>query len=343
MSPSIYTPADFHKFSIESKCVLDQNIINILQFIEQNIIIPDETAVEESAERPHQKTFRKEPEFGPSSSSNHQGRRTFGPNGSGGGNRYRSRGQVSGERYSTSNDKIAFKATKMETSKEGIEKQVNDIRILLNKISPKTYQNQKPTILEKIQNVLHDCEDQPRIINTIFTIASSNKMMAELYADLCETLVSDLDKYNHLFQSILADFLTQYKSSMQNIHYVDPNGDYDAFCKYNKINDLRKSSAVFIVHLMKRGLIAADQVLQMISDFQKTSLEMIDQENKINEVEETTENIFILVSMCKSLAIITVNPLWESEIMAFVKKMVTMKAKEHVSLSSRVVFKYMDL
>jgi len=130
---------------------------------------------------------------------------------------------------------------------------------------------------------------------------------------------------------------------MQNIHYVDPNVDYDAFCKYNKINDLRKSSAVFIVHLMKRGFILANDVMQMISDFQKTSLEMMDQENKVNEVEETTENIFILVSMCKSVAIITADPLWESEIMGFVKKMVTMKPKEHVSLSSRVVFKYMDL
>ena len=43
----------------------------------------------------------------------------------------------------------AFKATKMET-KEGIEKQINDIRILLNKLTDKTYETHKEAIIQKI-------------------------------------------------------------------------------------------------------------------------------------------------------------------------------------------------
>ena len=55
--------------------------------------------------------------------------------------------------------KPVFKATKFDQIKEGVDKDINDIRILLNKLSNKKYDSQKTEILTLIQNIFSKIED----------------------------------------------------------------------------------------------------------------------------------------------------------------------------------------
>jgi hypothetical protein len=230
----------------------------------------------------------------------------------------------------------SFKATVVEKKTEGIDKTINDIRVCLNKISQKNYEIILPLIIELIQTISENPENLKIIANYVFEIASTNKFFSEVYASLYKELTTLYD----IFQIILSDFVSTFKTKFQDIQYIDPNGDYDAFCANNKINDSRKATAVFIVNLVKKDVIPKDVVLNIIDSAIDTVLEYIDTPNKINQVEEITENIFLLIS--ESYLFLRDSTNWGS-VLENVKMISQMKVKEKASLSSRAVFKFMDI
>jgi hypothetical protein len=247
--------------------------------------------------------------------------------------------QVTDEDWEAVRNPVPFKATVID-KKEGIEKSINDIRVCLNKISTKNYQSQLETIFENIQHILLDnenkIEDMKTIVKAIFDIASNNKFFSELYADLYKALG---DKYSE-FNLIIDEFLFQYKENVKEIVYVDPNTDYDKFCNYNKSNDKRKALSAFIVNLMKKQIIKKEILLDIILYLQDLVLTYIDEPNRLNEVEEITENLFIIIpnikAECSGLEV------WNA-IVANVNACSKLKAKDKESLSSRAIFKYMDM
>jgi hypothetical protein len=242
-----------------------------------------------------------------------------------------------------------FKPTKMD-KKEGIDKLLNDIRASLNKISNKNYETQRDIIFEHIDKIISDDEvsegeeevemnkaaDANSIANSIFDIASTNKFYSELYA----TLYKELSQNYIVFQNNIHHIIEQYKTSISSIEFVDPNVDYDKFCDNNKINDKRKALTTFIVNLMKQDLLVKSQIAYLILHLIDIVFKNIDTENKNYEIEEITENIFIFITL--SISDLKDHDLWDS-IMNSIKKLSQCKAKEHLSISSRSIFKYMDI
>ena len=232
---------------------------------------------------------------------------------------------------------IVFKTTKLET-KEGVEKQINEIRICLNKISAKNYDAQKDIIFEKIRGVsVEEPETSAKIATAIFDIARSNKFYSELYATLYKDLVEDFDVFREIIQGVIL----KYNGTIENIHYQDPNVDYDKFCEYTKNNDNRKALATFIVHLMKKSVLSTSEVTTLIVNLQTIVFDYIEEENRSNEVEEITENIFIFISQCRD--VLKDDAVWNETILPNLLKISSYKAADHTSLTSRAVFKYMDL
>lgn len=245
-----------------------------------------------------------------------------------------------------------FKTTKLE-KKEGIDKKINDIRICLNKISAKNYDTQKETIFQYISSIRtsEDSEEEilvsqealEKIANAIFDIASTNKFFSEIYAKLYKSLV----ELYPIFNQVLNRFVTNFMDSLQEIKYVDPNVDYDAFCAYNKQNDKRKASAVFLIHMMKLDILAVSKVIEILSNFVVKIEENMEMTNRLNEVEEMTEVLFLFLQEGFAFLLHTKDVIKEKEDLTFISNKVrsfaTYKIKEKASLSSRVIFKYMDL
>ena len=248
----------------------------------------------------------------------------------------------------------SYKPTKIE-KKEGIEKTINDIRTCLNKISNKNYDSQRDLILNyitELNNVVNtstiDEEEQPvvknqeenielsKVANSIFDIASNNKFYSEIYASLYKEL---LDKFE-IFDKIISKYVEQYLDSIKQIKYVDSNEDYNKYCENNKLNDKRKAMSAFIINLMKNQIIQKEKVLDIILMLQNLVFEYIDVDNKTNEVDEITENIFIFSTM-SATEFVNV-PEWDN-IKSNIVKCSQYKAKEHKSISSRAIFKYMDI
>jgi hypothetical protein len=235
-----------------------------------------------------------------------------------------------------------FKITKIE-KKEGTDKYINDIRICLNKMSNKNYDTQQTIIIQKISE-MEDEEQIIKVATAIFDIASTNKFYSEMYAKIYKEL---MDLYP-VFKNILNDFLLQFLTSVSNLKYVDPNIDYDAFCNYNKQNDKKKATTVFIIHMMKQNVILPENVLDIIHNLIVKIEGCMIIENQLNELEEMTElvNLFILEGYVLLTSVFSVfsvsSELWQQVILK-IREFSQLKVKDKKSLSSRVIFKYMDL
>tara|TARA_E500000178_G_scaffold349618_1_gene406876 strand:- start:2282 stop:3244 length:963 start_codon:yes stop_codon:yes gene_type:complete len=230
-----------------------------------------------------------------------------------------------------------FKPTEKQ-ERVGIDKYINDIRALLNKISKTNYNQQKGVIIEKIDEIFKEenQDHQKQIGDVIFSICTSNKFLSEVYADLYVEFVG----FHDLFGDMLDNYIHQFRGSLHKIQYVDPNENYDEFCEFNKTNEIRKSNATFLMNLVIRDMITKQSVLDLILDMQSTSFAYIDEENKEHEVEELTENLFIMITMGKTF--LHNSEQW-TEIQSNIDRFTKLKAKEHKSLSSRSIFKYMDM
>jgi len=239
---------------------------------------------------------------------------------------------------------IVFKPNKI-VAKEGIEKIVNDIRVALNKISVKNYETQRDAIIENINIIMNNdsesegdnkSNDMKLIVNSIFEIAINNKFLSELYAELYRELCNHFPE----FISIIEVFITQYKDGVKEINYVEPTDDYDKYCNYNKTNDKRKSLSLFMVNLMKKDLLTKEILLEMIIYLQNLIFDYVDQSNKTNEIEEITENLFIMITASKTEC--SVEDKWNN-IIENIKLCSQFKVKDKKSISSRAIFKYMDI
>ena len=237
-----------------------------------------------------------------------------------------------------------FVPTKMCT-KEGIEKDMDDIRISLNKISNKNFDTHRENILTLVGNVqtasdlLESQIESPfhKICQFIFSIASTNKFYSELYGDLYEALSK---KYS-IFGDILNEFVSNFKRTILEMKHVDEDVDYNAFCEYTKNNDRRRATASFLVILMNRGVLEKKTIVDIVRYFQDTMLTYVGEEGHTKEVEELSEILFLLITL--SRAVLSGTADWKEHILPHIHTMSTMKSKEHVSLSSRAVFKHLDI
>ena len=343
-----FTVSDFNAIMLQSQYTLPVDISDIINSLDKIIgqyAIESASEMESSAAN---NNIKRPDRFGDNRSNNKLNSNSPSPrNGRLSKSGARTKNNSSGQLWDAARN---FKTTKLET-KEGVEKQINEIRIMLNKISVKNYDTQKDEIIQKMTDFLElddtqeECEENGtiygethrRIATVIFDIASTNKFFSELYAKLYKALIEKFD----VFRDILDGFVIRYIESVHQIHSVDPNTDYDGFCNYTKTNDTRKATASFIVNLMKNNILSQDIVINIIMELQKILFRYIDEDNRTNEVDEITENVFLYVSHGKTE--LRTHTIWLDIIIPSLTKLSQMKAKEHKSLSSRAVFKYMDI
>ena len=247
-------------------------------------------------------------------------------------------------------ERNSFKPTQMSSSieKTGIDKWLHEIRTGLNKLSGKNYDSQKNEIIQCIQNCiaaddltdLQQTENLKTIATAIFNIASTNKFYAEMYAKLYKELI----QVNIIFQEILFLHVANYANSVKEIEYFNPENDYEKYCVNNKVNDARKATAVFLVYLIKEKVIPVIRVLNIIVAFQTLVIEYIEQEDKTNEVDEITEILFLLIKEGKSMYDECKGEyIWKFVIKHNIEVLSRYSKKDKKSLSSRAIFKYVDM
>ena len=242
-----------------------------------------------------------------------------------------------------------FQKTEMKKT-EGIEKRVDTIRSLLNKLTDATYSVIESEILSEVNNIIKgevgiddasdaiDEENIYKIAHSIFNTASSNMFYSALYAKLFKQLVQCHDIFIKVFEKSYSEFVGLFKK----VEYVDPSVDYNKFCEVTKMNDKRKAMSMFIINLMKEDMLEMDSVVEIIKELQEIMNSYIRQANKTNELEELNENIFILVTNGKDA--LSAHEKWDG-IVSNIKylSILKVKMKEYPSVNNKLIFKSMDM
>ena len=235
-----------------------------------------------------------------------------------------------------------FQTTKIE-AKVGIDADFDSIRGFINKMTDKNYIEMRNKIVEVIEKLVAENSesDLSGIGSNIFDIASSNKYYSKIYAEL----YSDLSSKFEFIKSKYQENFNKFAELFDNIEYVDPNENYDRFCEINKINEKRKSLAMFYINLMYCGVISKTEIMQITRNLLAKVYEYISVENKKNEVEELTETIAVMYK----------KDLYEDDegddyeqiegytIGEIIEKIANSKVKDYKSLTNKSLFKFMDL
>ena len=242
-----------------------------------------------------------------------------------------------------------FHTTKIE-HKKGIETKIDLLRCNMNKLSDKNYNDIKDKIIENIDNIFNDTTDNDeilKIVTIIFEIASTNRFYSKIYADLYTELIKKYDIMMNVFENNFNQFLSLFDV----IEYVEPNVDYDKFCKINKDNERRKALSSFFINLMNNNVITEIKIVNIIRNLMNQIYLFIHESGKKNEVDELTENVAILYNKklfkCDKLennnCKVDYDLIDNMTITEIIEKLAHSKTKNYLSLTTKSIFKFMDL
>ena len=230
--------------------------------------------------------------------------------------------------------------------REGIDAQINQIRVCLNKLSETTYDDNLLQIKTILNAICVDASDDDlyRVGNVIFEIASNNKFFSKLYANAYTELMKSFHQLIDIFDKNYEAYLLLFK----NIVYVDPDVDYNQFCINNVSNEKRKATSAFFVNLSLNGIIPPQHIMNVLKELFESVLTLMVQPNKTNEVCELIENIAILynaqvLKLSDTLETTLNHDGVEKTIAQVITQLSTTRMKTYPSLSSKSIFKCMDL
>jgi hypothetical protein len=233
-------------------------------------------------------------------------------------------------------DRSIFKITALE-QKEGIEKTFNDIQILLNKMSNKNYHENTKQILDLIQtnNLYDNPENIRKIADFIFMIVSQNAFFSELYSNLFVEFSTQFSVFN----TILIEKVDEFAAYFKEFKYVESTDNYEEYCAFNKANDAKKATAAFFIHLVARGTLHNASILQIVDVLQGIIMSRIETETTTGLVDEVFEFMAIFMSATK----ITLYDKDNMYLLDNVETISKMIPKQYKSVSSRIIFKAIDL
>lgn len=221
----------------------------------------------------------------------------------------------------------SFKKTELKEKTE-TEQHLDTIRVLMNKVSEKTFEDVTNKIKDLIRTVYDDHDIHEKVMSLLFSIASSNRFYSSLYAKLYTELVNEFPILRTYFNTILNGYIELFK----NIESCNPDKDYNKFCEINKQNDHRRSISSFITNCMLLDNIDVKVINDLIYYLQKLMLEHSDD---IMMIEEITENYFIIIKC--GLNKIVLSDDW-GNIYEYIQQ-----NSLHKSFNNKIRFKFMDL
>jgi uncharacterized protein YqgV (UPF0045/DUF77 family) len=235
-----------------------------------------------------------------------------------------------------------FQTTELKRH-QGIDAHLDGIRSDLNKITEKTYDEVFDALCVRIDE-LTDEPDETHLLTVgaaIFNTASSNHFFSAVYARLFRQL---LHKYNTVFRTVFETNFEQFMTLFKTIEHADAKKDYTRFCEVNKTNDNRRAMSLFIINLMHQGVITTFKIIDIVHQLQSLIQENLRQSDRTNEVEELTENLFIILKNAHQFLRLGHADEWTA-IVSEVEYTSQLKPKnaKYPSITNKTIFKHMDI
>jgi hypothetical protein len=224
-----------------------------------------------------------------------------------------------------------FKITKLEKETGDVNIIVDKIRSNLNKLTRDNYDIIKTEIIDLINNdVNNNLVMLKEVVTCIFDIGKTNFFWSEIYAKLYKELD---DVFN--LKTVYGLDLNTYTDLFKDIQYVDPDDDYNQFCKLNKTNENRRAFSKFLTFIMMEGLIDVEIVKNIVVDLLKLFDEYVNDKEKVHELDEIVGNILIFATYDNGC-------LCELKLNDKIEDISNMNAKKFDGLTQKIIFKCCD-
>lgn len=244
----------------------------------------------------------------------------------------------------------SFAPTKIER-KSGIDGQIEILRAHINKLSPKNAEVISANIHETVQQIVDSGatpEEIGKVGDVIFNLASNNSKLAMIYATMYTELITAFPALKIAF----TDNFSTYSELFKQITYVDPDENYDEFCNVTKINQRRRSISEFFICLAKTGIIKRKSLTAIIKVLLETVLNYIDYNPDSDDFDSSKQEVMnnphnVLDEIAENLAILCHIEIIKKDksgwILDTLKEISQMDVSQHVNLTKRSIFKYMDI
>jgi len=230
-----------------------------------------------------------------------------------------------------------FKTTKIEKETEGIGKIIDDIILLLNKITKGNYTEMSNNIVQIMKNI--DADDEENLLklgDAIFSIGSSNEFYSKLYSKLYKKLIEEFPFMSTICMKTLFSFAKLFET----IEYIPPEDDYDKFCAINKDNEKRRALSCFFANLMLLDIIEKDKIYKLINNLIDKQNQYFTDKSKKKIIDEISENIFIFIKLGKDRFIGEQE--WKP-IYNHITLIANASTSLYPALSNKTIFKFMDI
>ena len=223
--------------------------------------------------------------------------------------------------------------SKIIVNRDNINKLIDSLRLNINKLSDKNYDNQIIKIKSDLKELHKEFEesDIEKCALIIFEIASTNLFYSKLYG----RLYNDLSKEFHLLQVPLISTLKTFIKSYNNIENITSTKNYDLFCKIIKDNEKRLATLNFLIELIKFSTVEIKFVLDIISYILNTIKQPTTTKS---DIEQLVEHLYLIIANLNEL--LKDDVIW-SEITASVE--LYRKMKPHENISYKTIFRFMDI
>ncbi len=196
-----------------------------------------------------------------------------------------------------------FKTTQLKKNQEGIEAQIDSVRINLNKLTNNNYSVITNDIFNFINNIIDKEENDDktysilmRLGSCIFEVGSLNVFWSKLYAKLFHDLINEFN----IMEKICKENLENFSKIFDKIDCVELNdSNYIDFCDCNKNNENRRGMSSFMVNLMLNDVVSVEYIFNVLKNLLDKINDSSEDVDKTDINEEITENLFILLTSGK--------------------------------------------
>lgn len=236
-----------------------------------------------------------------------------------------------------------FESTVIKKNEEGIQKEINKIRILLNKLSNDNYDDILFEINHKLRNIIEENDDVTEhdlyeVGAVIFEIGTQNSFYASLYAKLFKELMKSYDVMKKVFDFNYLKFIEIFS----NIEYVSPDEDYEKYCEINAQNIKRRAVASFMSNLVNEEVVSVKDIYDNINTFIDMFNTNIETPDKGFICEEVMEILHTILTTC-FIKIYEENNKQAIKLFNIMYNISEYNIKSYVSLTNKSLFKCMDI
>lgn len=232
-----------------------------------------------------------------------------------------------------------FEKTKVKKNEEGIQKELNKIRIQLNKLTDQTLTDIKMELFDILDLIINDVDENDLIIvsNMIFDVGSSNGFYSKQYALLYKYL---MEKYS-IMENVFKKHFEEIVKTLSTIEIADPDKDYEEFCSINAKNDKNKSLIKFMMHMYNEEIISFGNIYEFIHTIMTLFNENVLYENTSYICEHITELLYDVITISGKK--LMNHPNGFKSIQKFIETWAERKTKDFASLTNKSKFKLMDI